>query len=107
MSSFTANHHFTQPHLQLVSLIIQEEIKWPEGMSDELTSFLKAPGSILTLSTFSSRKTYKVGNLNERSGNDSKAGLVESPVIRDHVKILEKVRSAPDGALGGTATTEG
>ena len=32
---------YTTSIFQLVSLIIQEEIKWPENMSPDLTSFLK------------------------------------------------------------------
>ena len=32
---------YTTSIFQLVSLIIQEEIKWPDNMSPDLTSFLK------------------------------------------------------------------
>jgi len=61
---------YTTSIFQLVSLIIQEEIKWPETMSPELTSFLKG---ILT-------KDPK-----KRLGWPH---LLNHPFIRDHVKII-------------------
>merc|ERR1712131_64195 len=61
---------YTTSIFQLVSLIIQDEIKWPPNMSPELTSFLKG---ILT-------KDPK-----RRLGWPH---LLNHPFIRDHVKII-------------------
>ena len=68
---------YTTSIFQLVSLIIQDEIKWPPNMSPELTSFLKG---ILT-------KDPK-----RRLGWPH---LLNHPFIRDHVQIIGSKSDQP------------